>query len=427
MSELQSPSALAISEAGLAPESFLVRGTIRYRRVALAMFLCGFGTFSLLYSVQPLMPVFAEHYQITAAASSLCLSLSTAALALSLFPAAAIAERLGRCPTICYALTAAAILHIIGAMVPNWQLFLICRTIEGLFLGGVPAVAMTYLAEETRPSDLGASLGLFISGNAIGGIGGRFISGFVAETLSWNYALGVIGAIGLAMALALYYLLPASRNFRRSPAHGLSHHLLTWLTLLKNRRVVALILIGFLNMGGFVTVYNYTGFRLTAPPFNLGTTDIGLFFTVYLFGIVASWASGRYGGRTEAVQVKLLKGALMISCAGVVLTCSATLPMIALGTAAVTVGFFVVHSSASALIARSSEHARGHASSLYLHTYYVGSSVGGTLGGLFWTPFGWTGVALYTAFLLISAWLASRWIAAKISISPSTISPSASG
>ena len=42
---------------------FLTRGTPAYRRASLALFLSGFSTFSLLYCVQPLMPIFARGFR----------------------------------------------------------------------------------------------------------------------------------------------------------------------------------------------------------------------------------------------------------------------------------------------------------------------------------------------------------------------------
>jgi YNFM family putative membrane transporter len=45
-------------------------------------------------------------------------------------------------------------------------------------------------------------------------------------------------------------------------------------------------------------------------------------------------------------------------------------------------------------------HAKAQASSLYLFFYYGGSSVVGTLGGVFWGHFGWTGVTGMTGTLI---------------------------
>ncbi|EMV9186047.1 hypothetical protein AADU03_004942, partial [Escherichia coli] len=51
-------------------------------------------------------------------------------------------------------------------------------------------------------------------------------------------------------------------------------------------------------------------------------------------------------------------------------------------------------------IGRRALKAKGQASSLYLFSYYVGSSVAGTAGGVFWHHYGWNGVGLFIASLL---------------------------
>ena len=47
----------------------------------------------------------------------------------------------------------------------------------GLSLSGVAAVGMTYLSEEIHPSFVAFSMGLYISGNSIGGMSGRLLTG----------------------------------------------------------------------------------------------------------------------------------------------------------------------------------------------------------------------------------------------------------
>ena len=67
------------------------RGTSTYRRTSIALFLAGFVTFTLVYDVQPLLPEFATDFQVSAATSSLALSVKAAALAIgSLGPSIAL-------------------------------------------------------------------------------------------------------------------------------------------------------------------------------------------------------------------------------------------------------------------------------------------------------------------------------------------------
>ncbi|HEY0124558.1 MAG TPA: MFS transporter [Rhizobium sp.] len=414
---------LAISEVPSRPElklvdtepqsearQFLTRGTPAFRRATIALFLSGFATFSLLYCVQPLMPIFAEDFGVTPAASSLSLSLSTGFLAFAIFCAAAVSESLGRRSLMFISLLGAALCSIACAVAPNWQTLLVFRALEGFLLGGVPAVAMTYLAEEIDPRGLGGAMGLYIAGNAFGGMAGRVVTGTIAELFTWRPALAAVGVLGLIAATGFLFLLPPSRNFTPRKGFDAAFHIRAWAGHFRNPALPLLFAIGFLIMGSFVTVYNYVGFRLVADPYDLNQTELGLIFTAYLFGIVASWAAGILGDRIGHFVV--LPAGVLVTALGAAVTLATPLPLVILGIILVTIGFFVTHSVASALVGRLASGAKGHASSLYLLAYYLGSSIAGSVGGYFWLADGWSAVVGFIlamlAACLISAFTVAR-------------------
>jgi YNFM family putative membrane transporter len=98
---------------------------------------------------------------------------------------------------------------------------------------------------------------------------------------------------------------------------------------------------------------------------------------------------------------------ILVALAGVLITLAASLPLIILGIVLVTSGFFMAHSVASALIGRLARGTKGHASSLYLLGYYLGSSVAGSLGGHFWSADGWWAVVAFTSSMLLAALIAA--------------------
>ena len=370
-------------------------------RVVAAFFLAGFATFSLLYCVQPLLPVFAREFRIGPAESSLALSLATGALAISILCAAAVSEAFGRRGLMFASMTTAAVLNAAAAFVPSWTALLACRALEGLALGGVPATAMAYLAEEIEPKALGAAMGVYVGGTALGGMSGRLVTGVLTDLWGWRAALGGIGAAGLLAALGFLALLPPSRNFTPRRGLGAGYHLRAWFGHLAEPAMLLLYAIGFLAMGAFVAVYNYAGFRLTLPPFALSQTELGLIFTAYLFGVAASWAAGRLGGRFGRAGV--LAAALLTAAAGAALTLASSLPAVIAGIVLVTIGFFGAHSTASAWVGRLGLQHKGHAASLYLLAYYAGSSLLGSAGGWFWSAAGWPGVTGFVLTLLALA------------------------
>jgi len=386
-------------------------GTATFRRVSVALFLAGFSTFSLIYAVQPLLPSLAAEFNRSPSESSLALSVTTGCLAFAILCAGALSESAGRRGLMFGSMTAAAILHIASAAAPDWRMMLVLRALEGIMLGGVPAVAMAYLAEEVQPKALGAAMGLYVGGTAFGAMMGRLGMGALTEFTSWRVALGALGVIDLIAALGFVLLLPNSRNFVRRPGAGFAHHRAAWLGHLRSPGLPLLFVTGFLVLGVFVATLNYLTFRLAEAPYGLGQGQISVIFAVFLFGVVASPVAGRMADRVGRGWV-LVAGVLVMA-AGTALSLLSSLAGIFAGVVAVTIGFFIAHSVASGWVGRMAAGNKGHAASLYLLSYYLGSSLLGSAGGWFWAEGGWTAVTMFNGTLLavaLAVALRLRWI-----------------
>ncbi len=385
-------------------DSHLRRGSAGYRRATLALFCAGFATFALLYCIQPLLPLLAKHYAVSAASSSLALSLTTLSLALCLLVSAALAESWGRKPVMAAALGLASLLGLACVLVESWQLLLFLRTLLGLALSGLPALAMAYVSEEFDPDSLPAAMGLYIGGTALGGMLGRLLSGLLSDLGGWQLALGGIASLGLLALVLFVWLLPASRHFK---AQALSPRglLANFRMHLGNPILRVLFLQGFLLMGGFVALFNYIGFRLAGAPFGLSSTFIGLLFVVYLAGIFSAGWAGRLVPRFGARRV--LRGGVALMLLGVGLCATPWLVSIVVGLGVFTLGFFAAHAVASGQVGAHARGARAQASALYLCAYYLGSSVVGYGAGYVWDHAGWLPLmALLAALFVIAGWRA---------------------
>lgn len=381
------------------------RGTAEFARIRLAMFLAGFSTFALIYCVQPVLPEFARSFGVSPAGSSMALSLTTGALALSIMIMGAWSQSLGRKQVMAASMLGAAVLNLAVALLPGWGGVLGARLIEGLVLGGVPAVAMAYLAEEIAPEDLGKAMGLYIGGTAFGAMVGRVAMGLLLELGSWRLAMGALGLACLAAALGFIWLLPPSRNFRPSPRAGLDFHLRTWGRHLHNPQLLRIYFLGFCLTSIFVTVFNYATFRLTGAPYGLGPTAVSMIFLAFGFGVVSSAVAGgladRIGRRPLQVAAFALTGL------GVGVTLFAPVAAIFAGVALIATGFFIGHSVASGAVGAAAEGHKGHAASLYLLFYYAGSSLTGAVGGWFWQHGGWPAIAGLTLCFCLAGLIVS--------------------
>jgi YNFM family putative membrane transporter len=370
----------------------------------LGLFAAGLATFALLYTPQPLLPLLSSAFRARPAAASLAMSAGTGALALAIIPVSSLSEVCGRRAVMTVSVLAAAVLGLAAPFSVSLPMLVGIRVLEGFALAGVPATAMAYLAEEVDKGDLGRAMGLYIAGNAIGGLSGRVIAGILAEHGGWRVATAGVSALALACAIVFAAVLPRSAFFTPS-ALRLRALGGTLARNLADTGLLRLYLIGFALMGAFVTVYNYLTFRLSAAPFGLSASVIGALFTVYLAGTYSSTMAGRLADR--AGRYGVLAAGVVVAMGGVALTLPASVFWIVAGLVVLTAGFFAAHSVASGWVGGRARVAPAQASALYLCLYYIGSSVAGSAGGVFWTRGGWPAVAAFAiaalAVALVSA------------------------
>lgn len=368
--------------------------------MVVALFAAGVATFALLYSTQAILPQLAAQFGVSTAGSTLSVSLTTLGLGVALLVAGPVSDVVGRTRLIHLSLTASAVVAAACALSPNWPALMVLRLLQGVTLAGLPAVATAYLREELHPSTHARAAGLYVGGTALGGMAGRLLTGGVAQAAGWRWALAATAVLGLLCALTVRVLLPASRRFAAAPrgARALLH---MSARAMSDRGLLVLYGVGGCSMGALVAVFNTLGFRLAGAPFHLGLGAASLVFLVYPIGTVSSALFGRladsYGRRA------VLPLGCLVAVVGALVTLPSSLPVVLAGLALLTAGFFAVHGVASGWVparAHAGGVTTGQAASLYLFTYYLGSSVLGSLAGRAWTEAGWPGVVALAVLLL---------------------------
>ncbi|MFD3657468.1 MFS transporter [Streptomyces sp. NPDC058620] len=369
-----------------------------YRRMSFALFAAGVATFALLYSTQALLPAVSAAFGATAGQASWTVSAATGALALCVLPLSALSERFGRRQMMTASLTVAVLVGLLIPFAPSLGWLIALRAVQGAALAGLPASAMAYLAEEVRPKALVAAIGLFVAGNSIGGMSGRIVTGWVAQLWGWRVALGAVGLLAVLCALVFHFMIPKARHFTpgslnpKALARTVGTHLADPLL----RRLYA---IGALFMTVFGAVYTVIGYRLVEAPFNLPQGVVGSVFLVYLVGTASSAAAGKLVGRLGRRGALYL--AVSTTAAGLLLSLAGQLAAVLLGLVLITAGFFAGHAVASSSVSRTATTGRAQASALYQSAYYLGSSVGGTLGAVAFHAGGWAGTVALGLFAVL--------------------------
>ena len=368
-----------------------------YWRATLALCLGSFMIFANVYITQPLLPTLAEEFSVSALESSWTFTITTLTLGLSLLIYGALSDALGRRGIMVVTLSGVMLCGFLLSYVEGYTELLIVRALQGLLLGGLPAIAIAYMNDEFSPRALSLAVGLYIGGNTLGGIGGRLIGGFVGESLGWQGAFLVMAVVSLACVLAFIYLLPASTRFESRPLR-VGSMVRSMRDHLSNPLLLSAYLIGGLNFFIFINQYSYITFVLSEAPYHLPASLLGLLFLTYLTGTFGSAISGKVADYLS--QPRAMALGIMILAIGSCVTLSESLPVIIVGFLINSFGFFFSHSTASSWVSKQATHAKASASSLYLVFYYVGASLGGFYLQPFWVIWHWQGVVAGSLLVL---------------------------
>jgi predicted MFS family arabinose efflux permease len=239
----------------------------------------------------------------------------------------------------------------------------------------------------------------YMTGTIAGGFTGRAVAGLVAADASWAASFVALGAINLAVAMALAMWLPPEplrSTFVRRGGNAGSHDggdvdvLSRGGALgehLRNPQLIATYAIGFCILFTQVAMFTYVTFHLAAPPYSLSTVALGWLFVVYLVGIVITPFGGRwidrYGHRTGLAM------AMALGAAGALLTLAPWLAVIVAGLALCSSGVFIAQAATSSYIGAVTTRDRALAVGLYSTFYYAGGSVGGAAPSALWSRGGW--------------------------------------
>lgn len=376
------------------------KGSVEYRRILVALLCAGVATFAQLYSPQGILPRLAGDLHVDDAQSSLVISAATIGLAVAVLPWSLVADRIGRVKAMRLALVAATVLGLAMPWSPWFGALMVVRVFEGAALGGIPAIAVTYLNEEVDARHAAVAAGTYVSGTSIGGLLGRLVAAPIADVATWRLGTFTVAVMAATATTVFFFITPLPRGFTPRAA-SVSSTLRATVDHLRNPRLVVLYAQGFLLMGGFVATYNYLAFRLEEAPFHMPVGLTSLLFLAYLAGAVSSRVAGGLVGRWGRSRVLLCSTAMMVI--GVLVTLSTSLLVIIVGLVVFTAGFFGAHSIASGWAGARTTHNRSQSTSLYNCWYYAGSSIFGYLGGVAWLRLGWPGLVTMVTALAVAA------------------------
>lgn len=370
-----------------------------------ALFVGTAGVFADMYTTQAILPVLGRAFGLAPAVAGLTVSSVVLAVAAGSLVAGPLSDRIGRKPVIVGASALLVVPTLLCGLAPSFGILVALRALQGLLMPGLTSVMIVYVNEQFAVNRRGTAMGIYVSGQVLGGLLARFASAMLTGLLDWRRALIFFALPTAAGALALGRYLPAV-----PPARG--HLGARWSDVgahLRNRRLLALCVIGFALFFGFIGTFTYLPYYLTGAPFHVPQSSLGLVYLIWGMGVfspVAGTLAVRIGRR------RAIAGSLTLACCGMLITLMPSLPAIVCGLALLALGMFTAIPSVNLLIGEVTTAARGTASALYLCCYYIGGSIGAVVPGLAWERWAWPGViALCLAMALLA--LGANGLAAR--------------
>jgi MFS transporter, YNFM family, putative membrane transport protein len=373
----------------------------------LILFLATMNVFVLLYAPQPLLPLFAQYFDISIPTASLSISVTIITLAAASLLSAPLFDRWERKKVILFASVALVIPSIMLYIPQPFSMVLFWRALYGFFIPGVTAVIMAYISEEFPVDQRGRVMGVYVSANVAGGLAGRVISGPISAIYSWQTVFGVIAVCSSVIALLVWKLLPRSRHQSKRSEQSF------WLHF-RNPALAGAFLIGFSQFFAFIGFFTYIPFYASEAPFHLSITQISLLYATYLFGIFSAPAAGFLSdkiGRRSTMAIGHLIGGM-----GILITLWSSVPALIVGSSLLTLGNFASQSATTAFVTDIAEESRGAATSLYLFFFYVGGSLGAWMPGILWKDFGWHGLVSLTVGTIVLALLSNLILSNRANI-----------
>lgn len=369
---------------------------------------CGSSVANIYYA-QPLLDAIAATFAIHPAAVGLVVTLTQVGYAVGLLFLVPLGDLLDRRKLVIgqTLLSALALAAVAGA--PNALTLFGAMIVVGL-LAVVVQVLVALSATLARPEERGAAVGLVTGGVVIGILAARFVAGILADVGGWRIVYLVSAGFMLLLGVLLMRVLP--RTIPVASAERYGSVLKSMPLIFLNEPVLRLRAgLAFLIFASFSTLWTAMVLPLSAPPFSLSHTQIGLFGLAGLAGALAAGRAGRLADRGLAERTTGLSLVLLCLSWLAIAFLPHSLAVFAIGVVLLDFAVQAVHVTNQSLIFARRPDARSRLVGGYMVFYSAGSALGAIVSTVSYARFGWAGVCLAGAtFSLagLSLWAVSR-------------------
>jgi predicted MFS family arabinose efflux permease len=276
-------------------------------------------------------------------------------------------------------------------------------------LAVVTQTLVAYAASLARPAERGQVVGVVTSGIVLGILLARTAAGLLTDLSGWRTVYLVSAALTLVIAALLYKALPRQERLPATISYPrLIGSLITLFLeepVLRIRAVIAMLI--FANI---TTLLTPLVLPLSAPPFSLSHTEVGLFGLAGAAGALGATRAGRWADQGLGQRITGMALGLMLLAWLPISWLGHSILWLILGVVIIDFGLQATHVTNQGMIYRVRAEAQSRLTAAYMVFYSIGSALGSSLSTIVYAHAGWNGVCLLGAgisALTIAFWAAT--------------------
>ncbi len=353
---------------------------------------CGLSVANV-YFAQPLLDAMAQDLGIAPAAIGMVVTFTQIGYAFGLILIVPLGDLWDRRRLIVGQIALSATALVVVGTASSTAVLLAGLTLVGV-LAVVVQILVAFAATLATPDGRGRAIGAVTSGVVGGILLARFASGALADIGGWRTVYLVSAGLMLAMAILLLRVLPRGPHAAMAGSSYLSllrstAALFAEEPILRERALFALLIFADLNV-----FWTSIVLPLSAPPFELSHTAIGLLGIAGFAGALGARNAGRLADLGWAQRTTGLSLMLMLAAWGAIACLHVSLWFVVAGVIMLDLGLQAVHVTSQSLIVAARPDAASRLVGGYMVFYSIGSAAGGIAATLAHAMMGWSGVCM---------------------------------
>lgn len=364
--------------------------TLRTRTLLAAICAVAVAT---VYAAQPVLAEMGRSLGVPEAASGWLVSAGQLGYLAGLVLLVPLGDRYDRRRLIALQLALVAVGVFVVTLAPQAVTAFAALVFVGLF-AVVVQTTVAFAADVSEPGERGRDLGFVTSGVVIGILGSRLLAGVLTDLWGWRSVYMALGALAVILGAAALLILPD--DIRRPSRDYLS--LLRGLRALFTEPVFfSRGIVAFFLFASFGTLWSGMSLPLSAAPWQLTETQIGLFGIAGLAGALGATRAGRWADAGRANGVTGVALVALVASWALIGQLSWSLMLLTVGIVALDFAAQAAHVSNQHILTTRHPHNVSTTLGGYMVFYSLGSAVGAVTTTAAFGTSGWAGSALWGA------------------------------